>query len=89
MPTLVKSLTLAAGCLVGTLAVGSAPSLAAWEPTRTITFVVPAGTVTGVPSMVRVMSDIDHLWSTGVVEYWDVGSDASLHHSSTPSLQFI
>ena len=58
MPTLVKSLTLAASCLVGTLALTSAPSLAAWEPTRTITFVVPAGTGGGADQMAREIQGV-------------------------------
>jgi len=57
MPTLVKSLTVAAGCLVGTLAVSSAPALA-WEPTRTVTFVVPAGTGGGADQMAREIQGV-------------------------------
>ncbi|HXD46448.1 MAG TPA: tripartite tricarboxylate transporter substrate-binding protein [Pseudolabrys sp.] len=58
MPTLVKSLTVAASCLVGTLAVTSAPALAAWEPSRTITFVVPAGTGGGADQMAREIQGV-------------------------------
>ena len=57
MPPLVKSLTVAAGCLVGTLALTSASALA-WEPTRTITFVVPAGTGGGADQMAREIQGV-------------------------------
>src|SRR6202158_6408065 len=52
-----KSLSIGAACLGGVLAMSTAPA-SAWEPTKPIEIIVPAGTGGGADQMARVMQGI-------------------------------
>src|SRR5674476_566564 len=52
-----KTVSLGAACLGGVLALSSAPA-SAWEPTKPIEIIVPAGTGGGADQMARVMQGI-------------------------------
>lgn len=53
-----KILTLGAACLTGALALTSAPAKAAWEPSRPVEFIIPAGTGGGADQMARTIQGI-------------------------------
>src|ERR1700682_5299977 len=52
-----KTLSIGAACLGGVLAMSTAPA-SAWEPTKPIEIIVPAGTGGGADQMARVMQGI-------------------------------
>ncbi|HEU5016810.1 MAG TPA: tripartite tricarboxylate transporter substrate-binding protein [Pseudolabrys sp.] len=58
MPISSKAIGVGAACLAGALALPLAPANAAWKPTRTITFVVPAGTGGGADQMAREIQGV-------------------------------
>lgn len=58
MPVSAKTIGASAACLAGALAMPLAPANAAWKPTRTITFVVPAGTGGGADQMAREIQGV-------------------------------
>lgn len=53
-----KMLALGAACLGGALAFSAVPADAAWQPDRTVEFVVPAGTGGGADKMARLIQGI-------------------------------
>ena len=55
MKTVIQHLSAAA---LGVACFGSAPALAAWEPTKTVEFIVPAGTGGGADQMARITQAI-------------------------------
>src|ERR1043165_9345490 len=57
MRTTIKNLTLGVACIGGLAALSSLPAQA-WEPTRPIEIIVPAGTGGGADQMARAMQGI-------------------------------
>ena len=58
MQLLSRSLSLVSAALLSCAALTSSPALAAWEPTKTVEFVVPAGTGGGADQMARMIQSI-------------------------------
>ena len=58
MATLSKAIGVSAACLAGALALSSAPANAAWKPTRTVEFIVPAGIGGGAGQMAQLIQGI-------------------------------
>ena len=58
IPTLRRKLTVAAAALAAAMLTIAAPAQAAWEPTKPVEFVVPAGTGGGADQMARLIQGI-------------------------------
>ena len=58
LPNLRRKLTVAAAALAAAMLTIAAPAHAAWEPTKPVEFVVPAGTGGGADQMARLIQGI-------------------------------
>jgi putative tricarboxylic transport membrane protein len=58
MPIKLKTLSFSAACLAGAFAFSAMPAQAAWKPTRTVEFIVPAGIGGGAGQMAQLIQGI-------------------------------
>jgi putative tricarboxylic transport membrane protein len=58
MRTAIRNLSLSVACIGGLLAMVAAPAQAAWKPTRTVEFIVPAGIGGGAGQMAQLIQGI-------------------------------
>ena len=58
MRTAIRNLSLSVACVGGMLAMVAAPAQAAWKPTRTVEFIVPAGIGGGAGQMAQLIQGI-------------------------------
>jgi putative tricarboxylic transport membrane protein len=58
MRTTIRNLSLSVACIGGLLAMAAAPAQAAWKPSRTVEFIVPAGIGGGAGQMAQLIQGI-------------------------------
>jgi putative tricarboxylic transport membrane protein len=58
MRTAIRNLSLSVACIGGLLAMAAAPAQAAWKPSRTVEFIVPAGIGGGAGQMAQLIQGI-------------------------------